>query len=251
MFGELAKQAGAMKGLFTKALVMVSLLWEKHPPPPDENVICRECWIEGEFNESSGIRIPLCGILDKLNAGDNGEVWVEDHKTSGREVDFILTGYQFSLQCRIYRILACMQTGREPVGFVLNYLRTPAIKFCAKDKDFDGYLGRCRDWYAKNTDNSIRSFAIRYTEPLLTPELRVALLSASLLRRMPPNTLANFPKDVTTSFCRNYERVCDFYRLCSSPESAWPQLIEDEYVVEPPEDKKERTVSMSEVARKE
>jgi hypothetical protein len=164
------------------------------------------------------------------------QVWIRDYKTSGRDVQYTLAGYLFSLQCRIYRLLA-HSTGYSPEGFILDILQSPSIKFCKKDKTFDDYVKRVKLWYAEKGDKSVRSFSIRYAEPPMPEELeKVLTFTWSYVIRPPLAHL--FRRDVTGHSCKRYERLCDYYQLCSSDEAVWPVLIASNYEVVPPEETK-------------
>ena len=59
------------------------------------------------------------------------------------------------------------------------------------------------------------------------------LLTAAICRLIPA-TPDLFPRDATGSYCREYQRVCSYYELCSRDEVSWDAIIEEKYEVRPP-----------------
>jgi len=151
--GDLARSAGEITNLFNKALVMAQIFWEKYPPNPNLITLCREEAIECEITG-----LPAKGRLDHIQMnGNTGVVWIRDEKSSSLSFAELCTGYEFSIQCRWYRLLAeawlkrkkekikkdatdigiGLPTARAEVsGFVLDYMMFPGIKFCDSDRDF-------------------------------------------------------------------------------------------------------------------
>jgi hypothetical protein len=148
MTGDLARTASALTALFDKALVMAQIFWEAYPLNPKLVTLCKEETIEAEV-----CGIPAKGILDHIQVGkETGNVWIRDEKSSGLPFEDIYTGYEFSIQCRWYRLLAeawlVRGIWKEPApvplpytitGFILDYMMTPGIKFGEYDRDFYEY----------------------------------------------------------------------------------------------------------------
>jgi len=235
LLGDIEKSIKALKMNLHKALVMVHLFWEKYPESTKRKVVAREEKVITSVSLHGLMDVPIQGILDEVFESEHtGDLWVRDYKTTSRPVEHALMGYKFSLQCRMYRLLVASRFGRAPAGFCLDYVRTPSIRFCSKDADFDAYIERCKRWYAEQGDNAIRSFAIRFNEDSLPSELGMAMVDGYFALQAPPVPRA-FPRDVTRSYCMNYERPCDYYILCSTDESAWDPIIEEHFVQKPPE----------------
>lgn len=276
LLGDIERQVNSIGDQTNKALVMANILWEKYPRPATHKVLAKELPVKATIRLDEPTRKDLFviteleGILDELVEDEASKLlWIRDYKTSTRDVAFTLTGYQYSLQCRIYRLLAGAYlqgiegyANRAPEGFILEVLQTPSIVLCDKDKDFtetphtfksgprkgeteirkvyegepkfENYLQRCKDWYEEQGDTAVQAFGIRFTEPVLSDELRRDLMTAAVYRLLPaiPD---NFPKDETTSYCTHYERVCPYYELCCTDVNAWDSMIADKYEVIKPE----------------
>ncbi len=273
LLGNLAVQANSLNNLFSKALVMATILWEKYPRPKHHKVLAKEKTVKAVFKlslpEEPELLIELEGIIDEvIEDTKTGFIWIRDYKSSMRDVAFTMTGYQYSFQCRFYRLLAGAYLqgleeykGRSPQGFILEILQTPTISMCDFDRDytehehtftrgsrkgetemrkeyegvpkFENYLQRCRDWYKERGDEAVQSFSIRFNEPILPDELRGDLLIAALARVVPAES-AYFPRDATGSYCTYFERVCPYYELCCRDEASWDAIIEDKFEVRPP-----------------
>lgn len=267
MLGVLADNIATTQEVFEKALVMVQLLWDKYPIDPEVyEILSQEEYIEATTPIPGGSNgqydVVIAGITDLVvrNKKTN-QIWIPDYKLTGRDVPFTLTGYQYSLQCRMYRLLVA-NVYAEPTGFILHILQTPGIKFGSYDRDYEeyehtfvkgkrkgekemrktydgepkweNYLKRCAEWYADKGKNAADSFSIIYGEELYHPELVNALTIAWLFMnsRATPD---NFPRDVTTSSCKAYERVCDYYELCHRDIGAWETIIEQRFEIREPE----------------
>lgn len=182
--------------------------------------------------------IAIAGRLDQIcQSADSGNIWLMDYKTTSQDPQTILTGYQFSLQCRIYRLLADAYCQREelpsPKGFILNIIRMPTIVMCSKDKSFNDYLNRCIQWYKEKGLEACAAYQIQYSEPIMPFELLSVLYRIHRSMEQPP-VADYYPRDLTTSYCSNYRSTCVYYPLCSSDPAAWPALIEQSFVQKPP-----------------
>lgn len=247
LLGEIERAAKKLQENLDKAVAMVQIMWEKYPKPANHKTLLREKSIRMKMTMgTNGEEVELVGIPDELVENtDTGEVWVRDSKTSTRDVQYTLTGYQYGLQKRIYRILATEfleeQGKPPPVGFIIDLLQVPTIKYCPTTKDKEGfnhYIDRCRKWYEEKGDNAIRRFALPYTESIMPEELGWSLITVAAATSAPAEPKL-FPRDITGSYCTHYERVCDYYELCSKSESAWDAIIEEKFEVRPPKQKTE------------
>jgi hypothetical protein len=271
LMGDIARQVDDVENSYNQALVMATILWEKYPRPATHKVLAKEKTVKASIRLNDGSRPDLCieteleGTLDEVVEDTESKlIWIRDYKTSSRDVMFTLTGYQWSLQCRMYRLLAgaYLQSipeyvNRAPEGFILEILQTPTITMCDKDRSFnliehtfksgprkgttemqkdyfgeptfENYLQRCKEWYTAQGDVSVKAFGIRFSESVLPPELRMDLMTAAVYRLLPA-VPENFPRDETASYCKHYERVCPYYELCSTDPAAFevvkPEIME-------------------------
>ncbi len=265
LMGEAALAATTIYNNYQQALAMVTLLWQKHPRPDTYETIERERRILINVDIIDGKPPVFISVkLDEiLQVKETGDLFIRDFKTTSSNIAYTLTGYSYSLQCRMYRLGVAVHQNKSPVGFILDILRKPTIVMCDKDRDyteyvhtfkrgyrrgqtetrkkfidrppiFENYLDRCRQWYKDSGDEGVQSFSVRFVEPVLPLEL------ASALRRVSYYQVAAaipgfFPRDITTQHCKSFNRVCDYYPLCQTGESAWDAIIEEQYEVRTPD----------------
>jgi hypothetical protein len=239
LVGEVAREADELHDSYTKALAVATIFWERFPPAEHMETVSREEKIEGVFDLS----LPIVGFVDwVVRDKRDGSVWIRDTKTTSRSFDSILTGFEWSVQCRFYRLLAKNKTwGADVKGFILDMVKVPTIKMCGKDEKnaaiwgctvFEAYVKRVKDWYAEQEGDAMKSVAIAFHEPVLCGELLNVLSKIDVLW----NTEAvpeNFCKDLTRSSCYAYEKVCPYHVLCSSDPVTWPATMEQLFEVVP------------------
>ena len=239
--GSIAATVKAMTDHYNKALAVAQMYWEKYPDPEYLETLATEVYVEGPVIVA-GVQIMIGGTIDKLVRDKrDGRLWVRDWKTSSRDINYMMTGYQWSVQCRMYRLLAWLWATQnevekpEPLGFILDGVQMPTIKFCKKDKDFDAYIERCKQWYKDNLIETFVSRAIPYLEPMLNLPIQELLLKgAGAQSRADDLHVDDYPQDITASYCTNYDRQCIYYDLCNCDQHQWPEIIERKFnVVEP------------------
>jgi len=242
--GEMVRFANLLTTLYNKAEVMAHLFWERYPTPDYLKTIGTEIKHSMAIQGGPLGGIVLTGTIDKLVQDTrNGNIWIRDHKSTGRSLDTIFAGFPWSTQARLYRILAEDWLGQHEqskvVGFILDGILTPGIKLCKKDtknaKDWncsesEAYLRRVKDWYADKGTDSIRSEAMMYNEPLYSRELLHELMFMQELssRANDPN---EYNRDPSRFHCFLYDSQCVYYDLCSSPKVKWPELFETKYKI--------------------
>jgi len=275
LLGYIAQEANELDNQFNKALAMATVLWEKYPRPKHHKILAKEKTIDISFRLGKPEDMPfpivnLRGRLDEIVLDEKSSlIYIRDYKTTSRDVTYTLTGYHYSLQCRLYRLLAGAflqdlpdHKNRSPDGFILEILQVPTISMGSKDRDyteyeytftrgsrkgetemrrdyegepqFSNYLQRCRGWYAERGDEAVQSFAVRFIEPVLPQELSLALGLAVIYQNLPADVPSAFPRDTTASYCKFMNRICPYYDLCCTDEAAWPAIIESKYEVKPP-----------------
>jgi len=251
-----------LTSLYKKAEVMAHIFWEKFPQPPQFKVIGTEIKHTMDFDG-----LTLEGTIDKLLLDEkDGNLWIRDHKSTGRPLAVLFGGLAWSVQARIYRILATdyIKQHRElgcdglvVKGFILDGIITPGIKLCKTDtknaKEWkcsveDAYLRRVKDWYrtyevkaeleGKRNTKAIDSKAILFTEPLIPYELRNALEKMRILEGHPIHP-TYYHRDVTRSACFAYQKQCIYHDLCETDPNQWDSLFETKYQIKPAEEKEE------------
>lgn len=243
--GELAKTANGMTEVFNKALAMARIFWAKYPVPDFIETIGTEQKIEKEV-EVGDFTLPIEGTVDKIVRNTKtGNIWIRDAKTTSRDVQYMLVGYEFSVQCRFYRWLTDEWLRDNDVGsdklagFLLDVSSVPGIKLCGKDEKtaakeditpLEAYIKRVNEWYTEKGKDAMVSKGILFTESLFSDEFMRDLHFMQDLhtRELSPGV---YNRDSTLAYCKRYERICDYYELCSSDESTWPHLIEIGYEI--------------------
>lgn len=239
-FGELQAKLQLLWNTAAKAKVIVSLFWQRFPACSEMESVALESTIEESYHVPGFGSVPFAGTLDSIRRHkETGYIWIDDYKTSGRDIGFTLTGYQWSVQPRMYRLLC-----PDAVGFNLYFLQTPAIKCCRTDEKraaetgvtvHEAYLQRCRQWYEDNmASEPFRAFNIRFNETLFPDEFTKVLLTKVLPHWMGEPDHRSSERDLTTSHCRIYESTCIYEPLCSIPPSAWLDTINRYYDIQPP-----------------
>lgn len=162
LFGDAARTIKAAEDNFSLAWVMAELFAEAYPTTPALQSVVKEQEVEASITIHEGgetLPVWLAGRLDDLQQlSTDDSFWIRDFKSTSRDLDDILVGYQWGPQLRIYRILAnawLHQHGREflqtrprpmqPVGmvarietrgFILNVLQRPGIILSGADRNF-------------------------------------------------------------------------------------------------------------------
>lgn len=257
--GQMARLVSTLSVSTNKAEAMAKIFWEKYPTPDYLKVL----GVEIKYRASVAIKnpiaiatrgyptitIPLEGTIDKLIQDTrNGNIWIRDHKSTGRALELLFNGFPWSIQARIYRILAtayCQQNKIEGkiTGFILDGILKPGIKLCGKDSKNaavwkcsvdEAYLRRVRDWYKeqdiKKEGSTIKSQSIMFNEPLVPAELHRDLLKVYNLSRRDGDP-RSYSRDESRTHCSVYEKPCIYMSLCSAPISLWPELIDDKYKI--------------------
>lgn len=251
--GSLIRRANILTELFNKARAMAHIFWEMYPQPKFLRVVGSEIH-HGYFDETLGVYLE--GTIDRLLRDEStGYYWVRDHKSTGRNLKAILNGISWSIQPRIYRLLALnfldpeYQCSPDVLrGFIFDAIQTPNIKQCRTDqknaKEWncsveDAYLRRVKDWYHEKEDDVIVSKSVIFTEPLYSYELKADIdkMKAFYEKGMNPN---EYMRDSTQTACFAWERECEYYDLCNRSPAQWGELFEKKYKIrERNEDEKE------------
>jgi len=245
--GDILREANELHSNYTKALAVAKIFWEKYPPAEHMETVCREERIEGEWTGT-----PVVGFMDWIVRDTRDKsVWIRDTKTTSRKFDSILTGFQWSVQARFYRKLAMSRPwGKDVKGFILDMVKVPTIKLCGKDEKnaatwectvMEAYIKRVKEWYAEQDEESMKSVAIKFNEPVDNIEIGKVYCKTQDMwgaEALPEN----FSKDLTRGSCYAYEKVCPYYVLCSSDPLTWPAQIEEMFeVVSEHKDREEKS----------
>jgi hypothetical protein len=243
--GLAARFANLLTSLYNKAAAMAHLMWERYPQPENFKLIGKEIRHTMKWHG-----LPLEGTLDHLlqdTTSEMGYIWVRDHKSTGRSLAVLFGGLPWSIQGRLYRVLAEDYIKSLPQfkvksllrvrGFILDGILTPGIKLCKKDianakewnvSEEEAYLRRVKEWYQDNPKDSMRSKGIMFTEPLFPEELVNALGKMRGLSMRPVHP-SYYLRDVTRTACFIYEKQCIFHDLCETDPSQWDELFGKKY----------------------
>ena len=257
--GQTERLAGMLTTLYNKATVMARVSWERYPQPSYFETIGTEI---KHAMEMGGVVFE--GTMDKLLLNTKGtkgpEVWIRDHKSTGRSLSALFSGMAWSLQARVYRLLATDYLKDTPHrnlpvrGFILDGITSPGIKLCKTDeknaKDWnvpveDAYLRRVKEWYAERGDDVCLSRALFYTESGMPSELAGIVERMRSLSNLDPAEVTQFDRDMTHRECFAYEKQCPYHDLCSTDPAQWDQLFETKYRFEEKETDDDSEVAVS------
>ena len=240
--GQILRLANLLTTLYNKAEAMAKLFWERYPTPSYLKTIGTELTHSMTIESGPLTGMVLEGTIDKVVHDTRGaDVWLRDHKSTGmKTLDVIFSGFPWSPQARIYRILA---TDRYPdnkiTGFILDGIMKPGIKLCGKDQKNaavwdcspeEAYLRRVKEWYAEKETGAIKSQAIMFNEPLYPRELMRDLLRMKALGER-PNKPELYNRDPSRFHCMLYDSKCIYSDLCESPMVRWPELFDTKYKI--------------------
>lgn len=256
--GQIARLVSSLTTSTDKAEAMARIFWEKYPQPSYLKTIGVEIKHKMDMKSPQAkITIPLEGTIDKLLLDTrNGNIWIRDHKHTGRALNSLFLGIQWSIQARLYRILAedyckkykkydveCGKLEAKVVGFILDGILKPGIKLCGKDEKNaklwdcsldEAYLRRVKEWYAvkeeENAGSTIKSQSIMFNEPLFPDELKRDLSTLWNIS-IKPDDPKYYSRDETRFHCYLYEKPCIYESLCSAPFSRWPELLDQKYKI--------------------
>uniref|UniRef100_A0A6M3KRK5 Putative PD-(D/E)XK nuclease superfamily protein n=1 Tax=viral metagenome TaxID=1070528 RepID=A0A6M3KRK5_9ZZZZ len=250
--GTLARLANLLTELYHKAEVMAHIFWERFPLPPYLEVIGREIDVSVPISllgfYSEGSKILIGGRLDSLLRNkEDGNIWIRDDKSTGRALETVFAGLGWSIQARLYRILADHYLTEGAVrGFIMDGIVKPGIKLCGKDEKTakaenitpqEAYLRRVRQWYMEQEGDMDRkmidSKALIFAESLYPPELVSAIMMIDTLAKAPCESAhhleSEFPRDITRQACMQYETQCEYHDLCDRHPDYWDELFECKY----------------------
>ena len=247
--GSMVRLANLMTELYHKAKVMFDLFNEKYPQPSYLRGVGTELKISMEYHG-----LIVAGTIDKLLENEqDGKFWIRDHKSTSLPLESIFGGIAWSIQARIYRMLAneYLHNNQKKVsGFIFDGILKPGIKLCRTDEKNantwkcsleDAYLRRVRDWYHDKEQEkegaTILSRSIIYNEPEIPPELEIALdlmleLSMMDISFEERDLNLNYPRDITREACNKYQKQCIYHDLCDSSMWKWDELFENKYKIE-------------------
>jgi hypothetical protein len=254
--GNAACLANMMTDLYKKAEVMAQLFWERFPQPATLHTVGTEIKVSMPHDD-----LTLEGTIDRLLVNEpDGSIWIRDHKSTGRPLAVLFGGLGWSLQGRLYRVLAeeylvGKYKDNHPTakGFILDGILKPGIKCCKTDDKNaktwnvpiqEAYLRRVREWYTtykeEHNKETMMSRAMIFSEPLFPEELCLALdrMRGIIIRDPKPE---NYARDITRQACFLYEKQCIYHDLCESPYWKWEELFDVKYRIETEESNEEET----------
>jgi len=270
--GNSARLAGVLTTLYNKAEVMAHVFWEMFPQPPQFKTLAKEIKVTAGYKG-----LILEGTIDKLllNTKDDS-IWIRDHKTTGRPLAVLFGGLPWSIQARIYRILALnymvTKEGQNKEwaeknikGFILDGILKPGIKLCKTDEKNaktwkcsveNAYLRRVKEWYksyevkaelaGKPNTKALDSKGILYTEPMFPDELKTVLYKMMELSQRDIHP-AEFERDVTRQACFAYEKQCIYHSLCETDPTQWDRLFEIRYKIKEASDQQKHTEKLNKI----
>jgi hypothetical protein len=241
----LAKQLDECYADLQKAKAMALWEWQNYPLDTDKwEVWAVERSIDLKYlTIAQVIRMRLDLVLRKKGTP---ELWIVDHKTSSSNPLERLDTVSFELQPRIYRLglEALLQQQREQfkdrpnhechtlrvVGMMHHVIQKPGIRQKQKET-WEEYLARVPEWYAEKHSKAspvyVRSW-LRFSGPVMPEELLMQLREASRACRADADP-SRFYRDPSGHACFEYNRPCEYLRLCRAPVLDWPDLVTNHF----------------------
>lgn len=176
IFGEASKALQELSQQYAKAVAICRVLWEKHPRSAALVSLVAEEEFLTDVMLDGKVTTVIAGRLDEIFLNkETRRLWVRDYKTTSRAIEGTIAGYAWSLQCRLYRLLAHLyfldlisceeylqdvkDSGKSnpnldrrletlkilkdyniedtsPSGFVLDVIKTPTIVMGQQDRDY-------------------------------------------------------------------------------------------------------------------
>lgn len=263
MFGDLQRTIDQYCQQAQMAKMIVTLFNEKHGNTPNLETLHKEqTYVIRVLLDGSDMY--LSGTLDQIVRDTRlHAIGIRDYKTTGLSVDYAYAGYSFGIQNKFYRLLAYLALKETPRFFILNILAMPSIVMSGEDRNFttttkvlksgpnkgelreeknfigaptfSNYLDRCRLWYQNNAIQALTSYTIFYTEPLITTEFMPYIHNTWKNCKAVP-CYDNFPRDLTNTQCKAYNKVCPFMDICQSSESMHLSLLKQKFEIHAPSD---------------
>ena len=177
---------------------------EIHPFINDFKPIVVESELYGNYQG-----ISIGGKLDAIVEYQN-ELWVLDHKTSSRKLDY--KRFQLSNQFDIYCWLA-RQKGYDVMGVIVNFLRIPSLKR-KKDEADENFYERIRDdiYEVETTSSNKSSYFSMATITKTNDETNSGLddISDAIYHI---NTDNFYRKNAMS--CFQFNTPCEFFEVCT------------------------------------
>ena len=245
--GSMVRLANMLTDLYNKAEAMAHVFWTRFPQPAYLQATATEIDCSFSWND-----LDIGGRIDKiLQHKEDNSYWIRDHKSTGRGLNTIFGGLAWSIQARLYRLLAFeylkdegkLQDEKQVRGFIMDGTVRPGIKLCRTDEKNaktwncpveEAYLRRVKDWYKEQEEKgkeSMKSKALIFIEPIWNSELVGALTMMQTLADG-SMSLECYPRDITRMACMQYETQCIYHDLCETNPNQWDQLFETKYKIE-------------------
>lgn len=236
-----------------KALAMIQTFFEVYPIEKlfeNYEVIGTEVPIAIKV---PSMAVPIGIQIDViLKNRKSGEVWLVDHKTTSLSPMVRAAVLPFEFQPRLYKWVwktAADDDARQNAqmfgtevelpklgGFMHNIIRKPTIRYCAKDKDFDAYAARVREWYKEQSekdanDPPILQSVVRHVGALMDEEFLVQLHQMARFSSC-RLSLAQFYRNDRSCMGKFGNSACPYLPLCSNEHriDEWPKIIAKTYV---------------------
>jgi hypothetical protein len=153
---------------------------------------------------------------------ETGDRWIIDHKSCSKSPVEYASTLEITPQTLLYRKLGDEFRKKPPVGIVYNIIQTPSIKCCKTDEfNFDKYVKRVQEWYAKNEDTMFRA-RIRLSAQGYTNGMKRIAQARDKAKALP--ILDNFQQHGGAA-CRAYNKTCSFLDICTSDVVTWPSKL--------------------------
>lgn len=238
--GEVMKQVKDLTMACDKAIAMLRIFWHKYPLRDDIEIVATE--------DTLLLKLPVLDDLwvqvkpDLIVRDTHGNLWIEDHKSTGVPPSEVMVGKPWNFQTTLYAAAVATKYAQPVTGVIFNIMQTPGIRLCAKDEKEaakkhisaeNAYMARVSEWYGETGDVTIRSTwfplagssyaakqhidTLRFTAAMLANEMADVDESTDL-----PGV---FECDGSCQACKRYNRTCEYMDLCDTDPVAWPTII--------------------------
>jgi hypothetical protein len=220
---------------FALGVMMGQVLAESFPLEAGTEVLAVEQSIElplHPFNLSG----MLTGTIDCVLREKDGQVWIEDFKSTSKLPRDRAMSLPFDVQTRLYRALwEAAHPDTPAYGAIHTIIQKPSIRqrTARQPETLDEYVQRAREDLANralatpNTPPVLRSY-VPYREHLSKDtELLNLLKQRSLISTCPPRTLEDWPRCGASHICDGWgnSEGCPYISLCRSEPPQWPSIL--------------------------
>jgi hypothetical protein len=180
--------------------------------------------------------------------GRTEDLMIVNHKSTGLKTGLVAAAYPFKVQSRIEQLCCEVAFPDQRVTHYLhNLIQRPTLRWPAKKyPEWSDYREACQQWYAeqaaKDEENPpLLSSLVAVRSPVLDEELYYLLSETAKACRAHPHP-AKFYR--MPSSCNGYQKLCEFYPLCTTGLRNWSDIIDAKFESSHREDDEEEAAGL-------